>query len=152
MNELIVSFIVDLNKNNLKLVKNELVKVVQYLEEDSKAYIYHLNNISLPDNKGNAVGKIANYSHPVDFNLISAVQNTSTLLKLEDDSVRKPIFVILDKFNPKTIQLLSPKLQNEEHYIISDKALPLRHDLIQFNNIYKSIISKLNNEELLPIL
>lgn len=150
MNEMIVFFVVDLNKANLKPVKNELVKVVQFLQEDNKAYIYHIDNTSIPENKGGAVGKIANYSHPLDFNLISAIRNTLELQKLEDDNTRKPTFIILDKLTEKTKNSLNYLLSSGEFYFISNKDIADYQ--VEWKDLNKFIISKLNNKELLPIL
>lgn len=109
---LLISFILDLSPNNLKLVKTQLVEIVRKLDLDDRCYIFHENYLEIPRYKGESIGNIANYKHFYDFNLADSIRYVSSLTEQEED-YKKFTFAIIDRskdFNPLRIKRYSKNL------------------------------------------
>jgi len=89
----LLGFVVDVPQNMLAAVKEQLVSVVSRIESDEKAYIYHINNNSIPRWTGEAVAAVANFKicrvRPTE-----AVKKILDLWSLEDPDAERYIFYV----------------------------------------------------------
>lgn len=97
---LVLAFVLNLQYPNLEIVKSQIFECIQQIESDDRGYVYHPDNLEILRHSGPVIASVANYKHPQDFNLETAILQTVNLVETQDVDAKKYIFIILDEYEP----------------------------------------------------
>jgi len=109
-NPALLAFVIDVSWPNILHVKKQIIESIRQMESDERAYTYHPNDLEIPRWPGQAVGAVANFHRPLDFNIAVGLKQIIFLFSQEDKDFEKKVFVITDSCNSELKHRLNRSL------------------------------------------
>jgi len=98
-NETVASIVIDVR--DVVPLKNVLIEAIRGCHTDQRWYIYHPDHDEIPRWVGKSVFQLANYQDYYDFDINHGIRKSLCLMQNESEDLKKYLFIISDRFEPK---------------------------------------------------